>query len=274
MAEARSAGKQVGFVPTMGALHAGHFSLIEAARRECSFVVVSIFVNPTQFGPKEDLSKYPRPLEADLAGCRKHGADAVFVPSAEQMYPHGPGSVTTSVRVSGLSEHLCGASRKGHFDGVCLVVAKLFNIVAPDVAYFGAKDYQQSAVVRRMAADLDMPLEIKVCPTVREPDGLAMSSRNVYLSPAERAQATGLSQGLKLAAELVAQGQRDCSQVIQAVADHLSSAAPLGKAEYIEIIDPDSLAIVRQITAPVVMALAVKFPSARLIDNMLLTPKA
>ena len=270
VAEARRAGAEtVGFVPTMGALHDGHYSLIGAAGGECDFVVVSIFVNPTQFGPGEDLRTYPRPLEADLAGCRARGVDAVFVPQVEEMYPAG---AVTTVRVAGLTAGLCGASRPGHFDGVCTVVAKLFNIVTPDVAYFGAKDYQQAVVVRRMVRDLDMPVRVQACPTVREADGLAMSSRNANLSPEERRQALALVESLRLARRLVEGGTRSAADVLQAMRRHLAERAPSGQVDYVEIVDPDSLEGVDEISCPVVAAAALRFPSAGLIDNMLLTP--
>jgi len=266
VAQARAEGQgRIGLVPTMGALHAGHFSLVQAARRECGFVVVSIFVNPTQFGPNEDLSKYPRPVEKDLAGCREHGADAVFLPEVAEMY--GQGSPTT-VHVARLTERLCGASRPGHFDGVCTVVTKLFHIVGADVAYFGAKDYQQATVIRRMVADLNQPVEVKLCPTLRESDGLAMSSRNVYLTPGERRQATALIESLRLAEKLIRQGERGGAKVIEAVRRHVAQNAPLGAIDYVEIVDPEALSPVETIAAPVVVALAVTFPSARLIDNM------
>ncbi|KPK80666.1 MAG: pantoate--beta-alanine ligase, partial [Phycisphaerae bacterium SM23_33] len=256
-------------VPTMGSLHEGHYALIDAARRECDFVVVSIFVNPTQFGPGEDYERYPRPLEADLAGCESHGVDAVFAPSADAMY--APGFATT-VHVEGLTTGLCGRSRPGHFDGVTTVVAKLLNIVLPDVAYFGAKDYQQAAVVRRMAADLNMPLRVEVCPTVREADGLAMSSRNAYLTAEERAQAPALVESLRLARRLVAEGRRDAAELADQMRRAIARRAPLGRIDYVEIVDPDSLQNVQTIDGPVVAALAVRFPSARLIDNMRIDP--
>ena len=259
---------KVGFVPTMGALHAGHYSLIDAARQECGYVVVSIFVNPTQFGPAEDLSKYPRPIEADLAGCRAHGAAAVFCPEAGEMYPGGQAEFATAVHVARLTERLCGAFRPVHFDGVCTVVAKLFNIVAPDLAYFGAKDYQQAAVVRKMTADLDMPITIRVMPTVREKDGLAMSSRNAYLSPAERQQALALVNSLHLAERLIQGGERRPVEVASAVGRYIGSEAPLGRVEYVEIVEPDILRPVVEVTCAAVIALAVRFPSARLIDNL------
>ena len=270
VAEARLAGSRtVGLVPTMGALHEGHYSLIDAAREGCDFVVVSIFVNPAQFGPGEDLQTYPRPLEADLAGCRARGADAAFVPQVEEMCP--PGAVTT-VHVAGLTDRLCGASRPGHFDGVCTVVAKLFNTVAPDVAYFGAKDYQQAVVVRRMVRDLDMPVRIEVCPTVREADGLAVSSRNVRLSAEERAEAVALAESLRLAQKMVEAGARGAAEVLEAMRRQLDERAPCGQVDYVQVVDSESLQDVEEITASVVAAVAVRFASVRLIDNMLLTP--
>ncbi len=266
VADARGGAKQIGLVPTMGALHEGHYSLMDAARRECDFVVVSIFVNPTQFAPNEDYRRYPRPLEGDLAWCESRGIDAVFTPSADEMYPVG---FATTVSVAGLSESMEGRHRQGHFDGVCTVVAKLFNIVAPDVAYFGAKDYQQAAVIRKMVADLDLPLRVKVCPTVRESCGLAMSSRNAYLGDEERLQAAALFESLRLAERLIREGSRQAGDVSAAVRRHLSQKAPLGEIDYIEIVNPDSLEVVEIIESDVVVALAVRFPSARLIDNML-----
>ena len=270
VADARRAGrKPVGLVPTMGALHAGHYSLIDAAVAECGFVVVSLFVNPTQFGPGEDLDSYPRTLEADLAGCQARGVSAVFAPTPKEMYPDG---FATTVHVAGLTEGLCGAARPGHFDGVCTVVAKLLSIVAPDAAYFGAKDYQQAAVIRRLVADLDLPVRIAVCPTVREPDGLAMSSRNTRLSPDERRQAVALVESLRLAREMVRRGQRSAAVVAESIRAHLAEKAPLATVDYVEIIDPDALTAVVSIEEPVVAALAARFPSARLIDNMALDP--
>ena len=255
----------IGFVPTMGALHAGHFSLIDTARRECGFVVVSIFVNPTQFGPNEDYERYPRPIEQDLAGCESHGVDLVFVPTVEQMYPAG---FSTTVRVSGVTEMMEGQFRPGHFDGVCTVVAKLFSIVGADVAYFGAKDYQQAVVIKRMVADLNLPIRIVVCPTIREKDGLAISSRNTYLDKHERVQAASLYGSLQLAEELIHNGQRNAKEIIRAVRRHLAEHAPLGKIDYVAVVDPESLQPVDEIKDDVVIALAVRFPSARLIDNI------
>jgi pantoate--beta-alanine ligase len=266
VAEARRRGAQkVGLVATMGALHDGHYSLIDAARRDCDFTVVSIFVNPTQFGPDEDYRRYPRALEADVAGCQSRGVDAVFTPEVCELYPEG---FATTVHVAGLTERLCGAFRPGHFDGVCTVVAKLFNTVGPDVAYFGEKDYQQAIVVRRMVADLDMQVRVEVCPTVREKLGLAMSTRNACLSAEERAQAGALYESLELARRLIQEGGRSPAEITQAVRAHLAAKAPLGTIDYVEIVDPDSLSNVELAERPVVVAVAVRFPAARLIDNM------
>jgi len=266
VAEARRAGRTIGLVPTMGAMHQGHFSLIERARGECGFVAVSIFVNPTQFGPNEDLGAYPRPVEADLAGCEARGADLVFVPSVEEMYPRE--SVTT-VAVKRLTDTLCGRTRPWHFPGACTVVAKLFNIVLPDKAYFGAKDFQQAVIVKRMAGDLDFPVEVVVCPTVREADGLAMSSRNAYLTPQERKQATALSGALRLAERMIRQKRPPAKQVIEAVRRHIAADAPDGAIDYVQIVDPYELRDVEKTDPPVLVALAVKFGKARLIDNAL-----
>jgi pantoate--beta-alanine ligase len=263
--EARGAGKTIGLVPTMGALHAGHASLIDAAVTECDVVVVSIFVNPTQFGPGEDYEKYPRAMEADLALCEQHGATLVFAPGAEEMY--GTENRTT-VTVSKLSETLCGKSRPGHFAGVCTVVAKLFNITQPHKAYFGAKDYQQVTILRHMVADLNIPVEIVTCPIVREADGLAMSSRNAYLSADERKQAPALHAALQKARELVAKNHPPAVDVIQMIQDHISQNAPLGQIDYVQIVDPETLQDVETTNQPAQAALAVQFGGARLIDNM------
>jgi len=264
--EARGGGRKVGLVPTMGALHEGHASLIRAARGEAGCVVVSIFVNPTQFGPGEDLGRYPRPLEKDMAVCRREGVDVVFTPSAAEMYPDG---FATGVRVAGLSEKMCGAFRPGHFDGVCTVVAKLFTIVRPDVAYFGEKDAQQLAIIRRMAADLDLPLEIRGCPLVREPDGLAMSSRNAYLSADERRRAPALSAALAEAKLALAAGERDAAKVAAAVRRRLEAAAGV-EIQYVAVVDPDTLADLARIADKVLVAVAAKVGATRLIDNVLL----
>ncbi len=264
--DARRSRQRIGFVPTMGALHEGHLSLIDAAAEECEFVVVSIFVNPTQFGPGEDLDAYPRTLAADEAACRDRGVDLVFAPPVEQMYPAGV--PLTSIRVERMTESLCGASRAGHFDGVCTVVAKLLNIVGPDRAYFGLKDYQQYRVICRMVEDLNIPVRIVGCPTVREPDGLAMSSRNAYLSEAHRVQAAGLHQALLKGRQVIRAGQADPGAILAEVAGELAERVPDGQAEYVRIVDPETLADVSTVDGPVVIALAVGLGGARLIDNI------
>lgn len=263
---ARKAGKRVGFVPTMGYLHDGHRTLMQEARTECDVVVVSIFVNPTQFGPNEDFDRYPRDLERDRSLCESVPVDIIFHPPVGEIYP--PGSLT-SVRVSGITNTLCGASRPGHFEGVATVVTKLFNIVQPDVAYFGQKDAQQVAVIRRMVADLNMDLEIRPVPTVREADGLAMSSRNVYLSPEERQQALVLSRSLRMAQERVFEGERD---MVRLLADMRSMIAeqPLAAIDYVAIVDYDTLQPIERLEGKVLAALAVRFGKTRLIDNCIL----
>lgn len=261
---ARRAGRRIGFVPTMGALHEGHRSLMKAARAACDEVVVSIFVNPTQFGPAEDFERYPRPLEADLAACREEGVDAAFCPSVKEMYP--PGSLTT-VTVARLTDGLCGAHRPGHFTGVTTAVAKLFSIVQPDAAFFGQKDAQQAAVIRRMVRDLDFPIEIVVCQTVREPDGLALSSRNVYLSPSERQQALSLSGALRWAEEQIRAGRRDTAELVQEMRRRIESAG-LCLIDYIEIVDADELTPQAVADEHCLIALAVRIGRTRLIDNI------
>jgi len=263
---ARAAGRRVGLVPTMGALHEGHASLLRAARADGRLAVVSLFVNPTQFGPNEDFGRYPRPVERDLDLCRREGADLVFAPSAAEMYP--PGFATT-IRVARLSEKMCGALRPGHFDGVCTVVAKLLAIVQPDAAYFGEKDAQQLAIVRRMAADLDLVVEIRGCPTVREPDGLAMSSRNVYLSPAERQRALALSAALAVAREDVLAGERDAGKLATQVRRRLEAAEGVD-VQYVAVVDPDTLDDLARVEDKVLVAVAAKVGATRLIDNVLL----
>lgn len=268
--QARGSGQRIGFVPTMGALHEGHASLIRAARRETDFVAVSIFVNPTQFGPNEDYQRYPRTPEADWELCRNEGVDLVFSPTVEEMYPAG---FCTWVEVSGLQDVLCGRSRPGHFRGVATVVLKLFNIVQPDVAYFGQKDAQQARIIRQMVRDLNVPVEIRVCPIVREADGLAMSSRNAYLSPSDRQHATVLYRALLAAQELVQRGERDARQVRQRMVEMIN-ATPGARLDYAEIVDPETLQSVDQIERPVLAALAVRIGPARLIDNWTLVPPA
>ncbi len=261
----RAEGKSIGFVPTMGYLHEGHMSLIRRAREESDCLVVSIFVNPTQFGPGEDLDTYPRDLERDLGMCREAGVDVVFAPPAEEMYPDGP--PLTKVSVAKLSEGLCGAYRPVFFTGVATVVAKLFNIVLPDRAYFGEKDYQQLLVVRRMVRDLNFPLEIVACPTVREPDGLAMSSRNEYLSPEERKQATIISKALFEARERILAGERSAEAIRNFVRETIQTM-PLANVQYVEVVHPDTLEPLAEITDGAVVAVAVFFGKARLIDNI------
>jgi pantoate--beta-alanine ligase len=268
--EARAVGKTVGFVPTMGALHAGHISLIKAARTRCDHAVVSIFVNPTQFGPGEDLDKYPRPFEQDLAICESHGVDAVFAPTAAEMYPR---ENLTWVNVEKLTDRLCGQFRPGHFRGVATVCTKLFNIVGPDVAFFGQKDAQQALVVRRMVADLNMPLEIVVCPTVREPDGLAMSSRNRYLAPQERKDAARIYKSLESSRELIESGQRDAGAIRARMCEVLEGV-PSMRVEYASIADAETLEELDRIRGRVLIAVAVRMESARLIDNILVDAPA
>ncbi len=255
----------IGLVPTMGALHAGHASLIQRARQECDLVVVSIFVNPTQFGPNEDFAKYPRNLQRDLESCAEHGVDVVFAPTGEQMYPDRP---LTSIHVAELTETLCGPLRPGHFDGVCLVVAKLLNIVQPDVAYFGQKDAQQVTVIRRMVDDLNIPVRIAVCPTVREADGLAMSSRNAYLDPAQRQKALCLHQALQAGREAIEAGNRTTGD-INAIMRGVLDAAGVG-IEYVEAVNAVTLAGEDMLAGRVLLVGAIRVGSTRLIDNLAL----
>jgi len=265
VAKERAAGARIGFVPTMGALHEGHGALIDASVAECDVTVVSIFVNPLQFGPAEDFQKYPRDLEADEAFCRARGVDLVFAPAVEEMYPKPPRSF---VEVEELTQGLCGAYRPGHFRGVTTVVTKLFHIVMPDVAYFGQKDYQQLAVIRRMVEDLDFPLEIRGIPTVREADGLAMSSRNRYLTPEERHAATALYRGLMAAKEAMEQGERDAARVRELVRAELAKEA-LVREQYVEVVDADDLSPVSYIDGRVTVAVAAFVGTTRLIDNII-----
>ena len=262
--QARKQGKGIGLVPTMGALHRGHVSLIEAAARQCEFVVVSLFVNPTQFGPGEDFNKYPRPLDQDLVICRAHGVDLVFAPTAQEMYGR---QNLTWVDVEKLTEPLCGRFRPGHFRGVATVCAKLFNVVLPDRAFFGQKDAQQVAVIRRMVTDLDMPLEIVVCPTVREADGLAMSSRNQYLTAQQRGQACTIYRALKHCEDRIGQGIRDAGLLVAAVAEVLRQV-PGVEIQYVSIVDAETLQPVDPVSGEVLVAVAVKLGSTRLIDNI------
>lgn len=264
--DARRRGQTIGLVPTMGALHEGHLSLIEAARAETGYVVVSIFVNPTQFGPKEDLSRYPRPLQHDLELCERVAVDLVFHPEPAVMYPAG---FRTFVEVTVLQDGLCGASRPGHFRGVATVVLKLFNLVQPDRAYFGQKDAQQARIIRQMAEDLNVPVEVRICPIVREADGLALSSRNRYLEADERRQAVTLYRALTEARQRIEAGERDAAHVRQMMVDRIASTSG-ATLDYAAVVDADSLeALTRLVPArPVLLALAVKFGSTRLIDNL------
>ena len=262
---ARSKGNKIGLVPTMGALHIGHICLIEKAVKGSDFVVVSIFVNPTQFGPGEDFEKYPRSFENDLEICRKAGVDIVFAPSPQEMYKK---ENLTWVNVEKLTEPLCGRSRPRHFRGVTTVCAKLFNIVEPDVAYFGQKDAQQAIVIKRMVADLNMPLEIVVCPTVREPDGLAVSSRNKYLSEQQRKDATYIYKSLKKCESLVEAGTTDSKTIIGEMKQILNQVSSI-EIEYISIVDAESLQELERIAGKALAAVAVKIGSARLIDNII-----
>jgi pantoate--beta-alanine ligase len=268
VADARRRGQTVGLVPTMGALHRGHTSLIDLARVEAGFVVVSIFVNPIQFGPHEDLSRYPRPLEHDLAQCALAGVDLVFMPDAALMYPPG---FRTFVEVSGLQDGLCGASRPGHFRGVCTVVLKLFNLVQPDVAYFGQKDYQQARIIRQMVRDLEVPVRLRLGPTIREADGLALSSRNQYLEPAQRREAPALYDALAEAWELAEDGERDAAVLRQLLVDRVA-AIPGAALDYAAVVDADTLEPVDRLTRATLLALAVKFGATRLIDNLVWEP--
>jgi pantoate--beta-alanine ligase len=266
VAEARRAGRRIGFVPTMGALHEGHLSLMRRARSECGFVVMSIFVNPTQFNDASDLEKYPRDEAGDVAMAGDVGVDVVFAPAASEIYPAG---FETSVTVTGVSEPWEGAHRGAvHFRGVATVVAKLFNIVAPDVAYFGQKDAQQALVVRRMARDLDFPVEISVCPTIREPDGLAMSSRNVRLGPADRERALALKAGLDAAEAAIARGARSPVDIVRTATATMRSRDV--EPEYVAVVDAETLAEPAVVKGQTLIAVAAQVGPVRLIDNILL----
>ncbi|MFA4984085.1 MAG: pantoate--beta-alanine ligase [Candidatus Omnitrophota bacterium] len=265
----RRNGQRIGFVPTMGALHEGHLSLVRRARRDNEKVVVSIFVNPAQFAAGEDFKRYPRDLSGDAASCRKEGVDVVFYPQARQMYPP---DYKTYVEVRDLSNVLCGKFRPGHFRGVATVVTKLFNIVQPDSAYFGQKDAQQAVIIRHMSRDLNMPLSIEVIPTMRDKDGLAMSSRNSYLSPQERSNAIALNQALRLAEGLVRFGRRDARGIIAELEDFIRRI-PGTKIQYLRIVDPDTLAPLAKIKTRALVVLAVYLGKTRLIDNTIVKAK-
>jgi len=262
--ELRCQGKKIGFVPTMGYLHEGHLSLLREAKKRCDVLVMSIFVNPTQFGPNEDFAQYPRNFERDSRLAEKEGCDVIFSPDTEEMYPE---NYLTSVEVEEITNILCGASRPGHFRGVTTVVAKLFNAVKPHVAVFGQKDAQQAVVIKRMTRDLNFDIDIIIAPIVREHDGLAMSSRNTYLSPEEREQALVLNRSLKMAEELILSGERDAETVKQKMKDMINEQ-PDAKIDYVEILHPETLEFQSKIKSDVLIALAVKIGKTRLIDNL------
>ena len=262
----RRAGKQLGFVPTMGALHDGHLSLVQSARASCDVVAASIFVNPTQFGPGEDLAKYPRSLERDHKMLEQEGVELLFAPAVEEMYPRG---AVTWVTVEGLSSRLDGVSRPGHFRGVTTVVAKLFHIVEPDAAFFGQKDAAQVAIIRRMVRDLNLAVKIVVCPIVREADGLAMSSRNAYLDPENRKRALVLHRALMRVQGLAESGEGDMSKVLAAGRDEVAKEDAV-RLDYFEIVDPDTLDPVEHPSGSVLVAVAAYVGATRLIDNILL----
>ena len=265
---ARARGVRLGLVPTMGALHEGHLSLVKTAREKSDLVAASIFVNPTQFGPNEDFAKYPRTLENDCALFEQAGVELVFAPSVEEMYPKG---AMTWVVVEQLSERLCGKSRPGHFRGVTTVVAKLFHIMEPDLAFFGQKDAAQVAIIRRMVRDLNMPVTIEVCPIVREADGLAISSRNAYLSPQERQSALVLYRSLMRIQKLFAGGERNSAKLIAAAKQEFA-AEPAVRLDYIEVVDPETLEPEADVTKHALVAVAAFVGQTRLIDNILLEP--
>jgi len=253
--------------PTMGALHEGHLSLVRAARKENDVVVVSVFVNPTQFGPSEDFDTYPRALDQDALACEKEEVDVLLAPRTADMYPAG---YATYVLQERYTEPFEGEIRTGHFHGVCTVCAKFFNIVQPTTAYFGRKDYQQSVVIRRMVRDLNMDMEIKVCPIVREADGLAMSSRNVFLNAEERAQAPCLYRALQRAEELFHEGEHSAAALVAAM-EQVLQEAPLGQVDYLAIVNPDSLREIRRVESEAIVLVAVRFGKTRLLDNTLLS---
>ena len=268
VAAAKRLGLLVGCVPTMGALHAAHTALFDRARQECGFVVATIFVNPLQFDRPDDLRSYPRDIDTDLHACSTHGVDVAFVPSAEEMYPSPPAA---TVEIAGLAEGLCGASRPGHFRGVATVVLKLLNIVQPDVAYFGEKDFQQLVIIRRLVNDTCLPVKIASIKTVREDDGLALSSRNALLSRAERAAALNISKALQEAERRVANGDSDAKAIRQRAAERIERE-PLLRLDYFEIVDPDTLRSVKRVTGPVRIAAAAFAGDTRLIDNVSARP--
>ena len=264
--EIKKHGKTISLVPTMGFLHEGHMSLIRKARKDTDYVIVSIFVNPIQFGPREDFKRYPRAIKRDLALCGREGVDIIFTPEANQMYPDG---CATYVNVERISDMLCGASRPGHFRGVSTVVAKLFNITMPDVAYFGQKDAQQAIIIKKMAKDLNMSVKIKVMPIVREKDGLAMSSRNVYLDREERGRAQSIYKSLKSAEELFKRGERDSKKIISRIKQVIDKQLGI-KIDYIAMVDTKDLKDIKRISGEALVAVAVWVGKTRLIDNIML----
>ena len=266
--DARSRGARLGLVPTLGALHEGHLSLVRTAHKKSDLVAASIFVNPTQFGPQEDFAKYPRTLETDCALLERESVELVFAPSVEEMYPQG---AVTWVVVEGLSGRLCGKSRPGHFRGVTTVVAKLFHIVEPDIAFFGQKDAAQVAIIQRMVRDLNMPVTIEVCPIVRESDGLAISSRNAYLNPQERKSALVLYRSLMRVQKLFGGGEFDSATLIAAAKQEFASE-PTVRLDYIEVVDPETLEPEPSIVRPTLVAVAAFAGQTRLIDNIVLQP--
>lgn len=266
LAKARGKGLSIGFVPTMGYLHDGHVALIRCARSECGYVVVSIFVNPMQFGPNEDYLTYPRDLGRDAHLAKEAGADLIFAPEAQEMYPP---DFATSVDVAGLGDVLCGASRPGHFRGVATVVVKLLNIVQPHRAYFGEKDAQQLVIIRRLVSDLNIPVKVIGVPTVREPDGLALSSRNIYLSPEERRIAPVLYKALQSAEEAIERGERSASAISALISAEIGKQ-PIIRTEYIEVVDLQTLQPLHTLKGRVLIAVAARLGKARLIDNIAL----
>lgn len=262
----KKAHKTICFVPTMGFLHEGHLSIIKKAHKDADYVIVSIFVNPIQFGPGEDLNKYPRDLRRDFGLCRKEGVDIIFVPDAGSLYPAG---YRTYVNVEYLSDVMCGAFRPGHFRGVLTIVTKLFNIIRPDIMYLGQKDAQQAVLIKKMVRDLNMPVKIKIMPIVREKDGLAMSSRNIYLHKEERQEALCLYKSLKLAKDLFREGESDSKIIIRKMCE-LIARESTAKIDYVSIVDPDSLEGLDRISKEALVALAVRIGQTRLIDNTIL----
>ena len=266
----RTSSQTLGLVPTMGSFHEGHLSLIRRARQSCDRTMVSIFVNPLQFAPGEDYVRYPRDLDRDLSLATREGVAAVFHPETEEMYPNG---IVTSIGVGKLGEALCGASRPGHFQGVATVVAKLFNIVQPDLAFFGQKDAQQTLIMKTMTQELNWPLQIVVCATVREPDGVAYSSRNSYLSAEERSRASVLYRSLRLAENLIHSGAREAAGVegeMRKLIQDVSGA----ELDYARVVDPATLEVLQQINGEVLAAVAVRFGKTRLIDNLIIAPRS